>query len=34
MDGATWVAYHEMLRLIEFVINTRDLGLKIEDEMN
>jgi hypothetical protein len=30
MDGATWGAYHEMLRVIKFEIDTKDLGLKIE----
>jgi hypothetical protein len=38
MDGATWFASHDMLCVIKFVIDTKDLGLKIEpkieDEMN
>jgi hypothetical protein len=38
MDGATCGAYHETLRAIKFVIDTKDLGLKIEpkieNEMN
>jgi hypothetical protein len=33
MDGATWVAYHEMLHIIKFVIDTKDFGLKIEPEI-
>jgi hypothetical protein len=30
MDGATWDDHHEMLCVIKFVIDTKDLGLKIE----
>ena len=29
MDGATWGAYLEMLRVIKFVIDTKTFGLKI-----
>jgi hypothetical protein len=28
MDGATWSAYLEILHVTEFIINTKDLGLK------
>jgi hypothetical protein len=30
IDGATWGAYHEMLRFVNFLIDTEDLGLKVE----
>jgi hypothetical protein len=33
MDGAAWVAYHEMLHVIKFVINTKALVLKIEPKI-
>jgi hypothetical protein len=33
MDGALWGAYHEMLRIIKFVIDTRDLRFKIEPKI-
>jgi hypothetical protein len=33
MDGATWGAYHEILHLIKFVIDTNDLELKIEPKI-
>jgi hypothetical protein len=33
IDEATWGAYHEMLRVIKFVNDEKDLGLKIESKI-
>ena len=38
MDGATWGAYHDLISVIKFVIDTKTFGLnvepRIEDQMN
>ena len=34
MDGATPAAFKEMVRLIKFVLDTKDLGLKVQPEID
>jgi hypothetical protein len=33
MDSATWGAYNELLRVIKFVIDTKNFGLKVQPKL-